>query len=383
MAVTLRDVASRVGVSSGVASTVLSGKKSSIGVSLATQLKVREAARELGYAPPKRDTADVRDVRHPRRTTKSANPGVPVAAGVVVIVCAFSHDDDFWQRYTLNALEKVVADNETVSRFVNLYRAGGEQVPLSVAVGELLADDSVQAVVIVDLHDIVGTETINRALAPLILSRIPMVCITNSELSVAVPNVIHDQFATGTLAVSHLLERGGGVPVHFFAPFDLPWEAARIAGVRAGVKVAGFDESAVQVWSEKQRPDPAKLITPDDWEAHFAASARRFVAERLLGARRDEAPLSVIAASDRAAHDCVAFATDAGLRQRSDYLIVGFDDAPQSRLIGLTSLHPPLQEMGEEAGRLLIRLLAGERTNPQLRLRSRVIARDSTVRTAD
>jgi len=91
------------------------------------------------------------------------------------------------------------------------------------------------------------------------------------------------------------------------------------------------------------------------------------------------APLSVIASSDLAASGCIRHAAHAGFRAGRDFLIIGFDDAPESRRSGLTSLHPPLTEMGEEAGRILLRLMAGERTNPQIRMRSRVIARDSTV----
>ncbi|MBC8139641.1 MAG: LacI family DNA-binding transcriptional regulator [Fibrella sp.] len=389
MGVTLRDVAQRVGVSAGVASTVLSGKKNSIGVSIATQLKVREAARELGYILPKREVPEGPSYMGRRRTERGQSPlyapdaGRPTAAGVVGISCYLGHQDDFWHRLTLNALESVLADNGIVSRFFNLYQGDDAPPVLADQANELLESDAIQALVIVDIHDAIGTAQISETLPAFLHKRIPVVCITNRELPVPVPNIINDQFASGTLAALHLLERGGDRRLHFYSPFNKEWAKARIAGACAGAEIAGLGADVVVAWDKMDIDDHCAYASPDAWDNRSSAAATRFVREQLLPAYRmpesRSVPLSVIAASDKVAFDCIAAAAKEGLIVQRDFLIVGFDDTTDARSQGLTSLHPPLREMGEEAGRILVRLMAGDRMNPQTRLRSRVIARDSTI----
>ncbi len=391
MGVTLRDIAIRVGVSAGVVSTVLSGKKNGIGVSLATQLKVREAARDLGYILPKRGYAEetvsrpqsVRRVATAAAKKRSAGAGAPVAAGVVGIVCDYRHLDDFWQRLTLNSLEAVLADNTVVSRFVSPYDPETGATDFEKTVTALLDTNTVQAIVLLDLHETIAPEILNALLAQIAWRKVNAMCVTIRELSVPVPSIVSDQAASGTMAALHLLERGGGKHIHFFAPFHSEWEKARIIGAYAAAQIAGIGADAVTVWDKSRAGVRDHGTDEKEWRLGFVEGAKRFVDEYLTphcaAQAPDAAPLSVIAASDLAASEVVRQAASAGLMAGRDYLIVGFDNAPESRLIGLTSVHPPLIEMGEEAGRLLVRLMAGERVNSQIRIRSRVIARDSTV----
>jgi LacI family transcriptional regulator len=86
----------------------------------------------------------------------------------------------------------------------------------------------------------------------------------------------------------------------------------------------------------------------------------------------------VIAVNDHTAYGVLRAATEAGLTPGRDFGLIGFDDAPQSRVVGLTSVRPPLDALGEEAGHLVARALAGDASALQVGLRSLLVPRAST-----
>jgi len=57
---------------------------------------------------------------------------------------------------------------------------------------------------------------------------------------------------------------------------------------------------------------------------------------------------------------------------------VSFDDLPEARLLGISSVRTPVEDLGRAAARLALGLLAGERAPIQTRVAGRVMARAST-----
>ena len=92
-------------------------------------------------------------------------------------------------------------------------------------------------------------------------------------------------------------------------------------------------------------------------------------------------PSGIIAGNDHGALAFMEAARTLGKVAGRDYGLIGFDDLPQSRSAGLTTLRPPVESMGEEAARLVLRWMGGDRTETQVRLRSHLIARTSTCGT--
>ena len=86
----------------------------------------------------------------------------------------------------------------------------------------------------------------------------------------------------------------------------------------------------------------------------------------------------VIAANDFLALAFRRAASEIGLASGQDYALVGFDDLPEARAAGLTSLHPPLEELGQEAGRLVQRALSGNHAPIQICLTSHLTSRPSS-----
>ncbi len=89
---------------------------------------------------------------------------------------------------------------------------------------------------------------------------------------------------------------------------------------------------------------------------------------------------SIIAPNDDSAYAVLDAATKCGLSAGHDFGLVGFDDNPRSFAEGLTTVRPPVEAMGEEAGRLLLRTLHGDKKGQLVRLRSHLIPRLSTAR---
>ncbi len=97
-----------------------------------------------------------------------------------------------------------------------------------------------------------------------------------------------------------------------------------------------------------------------------------------IGPLSSERFSGILAANDVTAIGVLQAARAAGQEAGKDFALIGFDDLPAACIGGLTSVRPPLEEMGEEAGRLLLRRLQGDYTSLQVRLRSLVVPRAST-----
>jgi DNA-binding LacI/PurR family transcriptional regulator len=123
-----------------------------------------------------------------------------------------------------------------------------------------------------------------------------------------------------------------------------PVTGRRLAGVAAAVRAAGLVWEQVPV-VETAHNDPAS-----------GAEAARVLLED------DRRPTAIVALSDQLALGVLHAARKAGLSVPDDLSIVGFDDTPPSALADppLTTVHQPLVERGQAAGRLLGALLAGE-----------------------
>ncbi len=83
-------------------------------------------------------------------------------------------------------------------------------------------------------------------------------------------------------------------------------------------------------------------------------------------------PTAIFASNDDMAAGCLACAYKLGIRVPDALSVVGFDDAPFSRIIypALTTVHQSIQQMMEEA----VTVLAARRSNPVAPLRDAVIA---------
>jgi LacI family transcriptional regulator len=177
-----------------------------------------------------------------------------------------------------------------------------------------------------------------------------------------VPSVGATNFAGGFLATEHLLSLGhrriavvGGPPYRS--------TRARIAGCRTALQEAGV------------APDPL-LERP----GAFVPETGYEGARALL--RAPSPPTAIFAGSDLQAMGVYRALYEMGLRIPDDVSVVGFDDLPLSGLLtpALTTVRQPVREMGAQATRMLLRIIAGKRLeSPRVELATSLIVRESSA----
>lgn len=174
------------------------------------------------------------------------------------------------------------------------------------------------------------------------------------------PTVDSDNFAGAVLATNYLLELGhrrigfiGGRP-------DLESARLREAGFRKAMAEAGVpvDEALVRVGGYR-------IETAEGPARQVLSQADR--------------PTALFAANDLSAIASMTAARGLGLSIPGDLSVIGFDNVPESALASppLTTIKQPLQQMGSEALRLLVDLLAGIERDTHVRLSTELIVRAS------
>ena len=184
----------------------------------------------------------------------------------------------------------------------------------------------------------------------------------------------YDQAYAGFRAARHLLDRGRIERLVFIAPFTENWVLGRYEGACQAIRLAGLPKDSLQFWTGE--PDSEPRLTRDpgaESVAHLAQAAGEFLVQTV------GVPAGIIGANDNIArHVAMAIAAKTGKQPGKDYALIGFDDEPAGRDFGLTSLRPPLEEMGFEATKLLLQTLTGDNSRQQVCLRSHLIPRRST-----
>jgi len=88
----------------------------------------------------------------------------------------------------------------------------------------------------------------------------------------------------------------------------------------------------------------------------------------------------VFAASDLMADGALRTLRQSGRRVPDDVAVVGFDDIEMARYTEppLTTVRQPIQDLGREMVRLLLRLTAGEEIEPSVVLPTELVIRESS-----
>lgn len=278
---------------------------------------------------------------------------------------------DGWLCETARCLERSYLDEGGVTLF-KAVKTHSDRPPKTVEelVNELRAEGA-NKIVLIDL---------NAALKPsetAVLARLHgrdgvlIVHVSSSESEMTVPHVYYDGPYLGRQAAKHLAQRGF-TQFTYVSPFNLPWSHDRCDQARSMAIDLGLGESSFSAIFGDATIDQAA----EDHNERQIAVARDLGRELFSS---PDFPRCVIAANDFAAFGLIQASHERGLAQGVDYAIVGFDDEVQALRYGLTTFRPPIEEIGHEAALLLTRLSRGERCSMQVRLRSRLVARASTL----
>ena len=291
----------------------------------------------------------------------SARGALQATVGIIAGVVPYGSPEllrEQWPAQILAGLEHdLSAERGLTQRFLNLAHKGKEDLTPAQAAGQLLSD-GVQAVVVI------GHADLQEAIALCEAAGVPLISLEYDPVPFPVPQVYVDSAAGGTLAARHLRERGYH-HLTFLRPFATVWTDARLSGARAVTGPDGLRVFPVET------THPVPMVAAEQAKTGFTAG-------RALLEAGFEPGTGVIAPNDAVAVGFMRAATERGLVPGKDYGMVGFDD--RHREAHLTSLRPPLDQMGEEGARLVVRLLRGEASATRVALQHRLIARSSTAR---
>ncbi|RLE28840.1 LacI family transcriptional regulator [Candidatus Acetothermia bacterium] len=323
MAVTIRDVAKRAGVSPSTASRALNGKGR---MRPETRARILRAAQELGYRP---------NVHARGLATR-----VTGCVGVVIAARHLPVERSFYG-LVLEAIESTL-DEEGYHVVFSVLR--DQSPPKCAQEGR------------VDGLTILGTDIGPELVLPL-REELPVVLVDN-----AVPGVdslLPDNESGARAAVEHLISHGHREIAFIAETLADPSVARRLAGYRAALEAYGipFREELVAEGGRR----------PQSW---------RGAMERLFSLKKF--PSAIFAANDSMAIGAMRVLQERGIPVPEGVAVVGFDDGDLAPYVTppLTSVFVPRWELGEAAARRLLELIRGE----EPRARQVVLATELVVR---
>ncbi|MCC6498327.1 MAG: LacI family DNA-binding transcriptional regulator [Propionibacteriaceae bacterium] len=191
---------------------------------------------------------------------------------------------------------------------------------------------------------------------------IPVVAVDPHTGRTGPSTVEADNIGGARAATQHLIDLGHRRIAHIRGRSDLVSAELREQGYRQALEAAGiaFDPDLVRVGG-------------------YRAAETTDVARELLG--RPDRPTAVFSANDLSAIRVIEIAHELGLRVPEDVSVVGFDNVPEAAnaVPALTTVAQPLHQMGAEAVRLLLGLLAGGTSEVHLLLPATLVVRASTA----
>lgn len=326
--VTITDVSKRAGVSRSTVSRVVAGNGY---VSETKRKAIEKAIAELGYRP----NSFAQALRSNRSNVIGAvfvDVGTPYFANMIYGV----------QRATRDAGKALMVSSG-------------------------FADQDEEARAVIELVDrscdgiVLYLEKPMREDAVEILRRshIPVVSIGRDHCPVSRGRVVLDNFGGARLAMRHLLEAGHRKIVHLSGQADYGDTIDRMEGIVAALQEFGLGLEDIHLVSGR-------------FEQEFGYSATR----DLIAAGHEFT--AIFAGDDDMAVGVILALREAGLRIPEDVSVMGFDDAFHARHSWppLTTVRQPIDMLGEEAARLLLRLL----TQPVSGVLEAVVSTELVVR---
>lgn len=302
---TIRDVAERAQVSIASVSRALNGLGN---VSEQTRNRVADAVRALGYVPH----AGARSLSLSR-------------SNAIGVVLPDLHGEFFSE--IMRGMDREASDRGYLLLLSNMH-AGSDQ-----SNGALRAmRGRVDGLLVMAPH--LSEDELSAALP----AGIPTILINTRGHPGGHPSVRFDNAAGARSVVEHLASMGRRRLVHIAGPTDNFDAQERAAATSEAVRNAGM----------------ALEIVQGDFGEHSGEEA---IAALLAADHKFDA---VFAANDMMALGAVHALQTAGKRVPEDVAVVGFDDIPLARLLGLTTVRVRIAELGERTLQRLITILEGE-----------------------
>jgi LacI family transcriptional regulator len=326
--ITIRDVASRAGVSYQTVSRVINNSPD---VSEATRAQVWLAIEHLGYHP------NVQAIGLSRNRSDT--------------IGMIAHDagDAFYSQIVAGASRALTESG----RFMILIQTNRLDQPT--AIERLIHSRRIDGLILV----LPLSLSLERA-RQLAESQLPLVLV-DLQYDLDVDHISVDNVAGAYSATEHLIKLGHRRIGIIVGRNDIPVGQMRLDGYQQAHRDYGV-------------PVDPGLITYGD----FSPESGKLNAAQLLAL--EERPTAIFACNDMMAFGAYTILAERGMRVPEDLALVGFDDLPQAALFvpALTTVRQPLHTMGQLAAEHLCRVLDHTAIAPlRMILKPELIVRDS------
>ena len=303
--VTIRDVAKTAGVSVSTVSRVLNGK---VDVAKETKTHVLSVIEELGYAT----NLAARSMRSQKKNL----------IGLIMPDIAYPYAIEI-----MKGVNQAIAESEfdllvyTSGDVRKSGRVTSEQKYIT-----LLAKSISDGVIVV--APVASEYHIDK----------PIVSIDPVMSKPNYPAVHATNYQGSFDATQYLIELGHTRIGYIIGRTELESANRRLSGYRDALEQAGI-------------PIEDQLITHGDFTTKTGIDCGR----ELLSL--DNPPTAIVAANDQMAMGVYQVAEEMGLRIPEDFSLVGFDNIPESKYLGLTTVDQFISEMGYKATQMLIKII--------------------------
>jgi LacI family transcriptional regulator len=299
MSATLFDVSRRCGVSTATVSRVINGSPL---VHERTRRRVLDTIRDLGYRPS-----------HAARMLALQRTDT---IGVI-----FPQIDSGFFSEVLRGIDDVAAHNKFHLMAAFSHGVADEQELVSRFIHERRAD----ALILLNL--LLPNGFIRR----IARDGLPIVLIDRPVAGANLFAVSMDNVGGAEAALKHLYEQGFSQVAVIAGPAGSYDAEQRLIGCRQAA--AGRGLPLAREWI---------------WPGNFTEESGRAAVENWL-ARGRPLPDAIFATNDAMAFGVHAFLRENGYQVPDDVALVGFDDMPLARHLGLTTVQVPMHEMGKAA----------------------------------
>jgi LacI family transcriptional regulator len=334
MAVTLKDIARRVGVSVTTVSRALGGYDDVAGE---TKQRILQAAREMGYRPH----TIAQSLRRQRTNT----------VGFVIPTAGPRFSDPYFTEI-LTGIGNEAAEHEFDLLVSTRAPGAQEQEAYERMVGSRRVDGLL----------VVRTRCRDERITYLVESGFPFVAFGRSDLDLDFPYVDVDGTKGLDEATQYLIDLGHQRIAYISAPLDLMFANYRLAGYQRALERNG-------------------LPVQEEWIAIGRLNQEDGYRQGLKLLALEPPPTAIIAANDLMALGAISAAQERGLTVGRDLAVVGFDNIPLAEHShpSLTTVHQPVYDIGKMICRTLIQLIKdGDSVQRQVMLEPTLVIRESS-----
>lgn len=331
--VSLKDIASRVGVSTALVSYVLNGQEKEKRVGIQMAERIREAARELNY--------------NPNHIARSLRKGSTKTIGLIVADIA----NPFFGN-----LARVVEDEAGRHGYTVIFGSSDEDPDKSASLIESLVNRQVDGFIIAPV------ENSEDQIKELVQRGIPVVLVDRYLDSVVTNYVVLDNYTASFDAVSHLLNK---------AYKRIGMIGYKTSMVHMQERFSGYQDALLSSMPEQE------VHLGEIRYTHVSADIDRVLDEFVKGPDKMDA---IVFATNALTVTGLYYLSKNKIKIPENLAIIGFDGNAAFDFFysPLTYIEQPIDEMGKQAVKLLLDQMNGSDQPVQVRLQHKLVKRVSS-----